>query len=127
MNQTITNLTEDQIARGRRFVEELRKNPNKAIGVMKTKSGRCCLCVAYETAQCDGANLSSHNGLLPPKEMAEWYGWERVDPLLKYEDEDGNMVEALASDLNDGYHAPNLTHAEIATAFEDTFPQLKTG
>lgn len=120
-----TELTDEQIARGRRFLRDLRSNPVKAVGAMRRGEGRCCLCVAYDTAQADGAELPLHTDVFPPEQIADWYGWDRWNPSLIYEDEVRDMSHFSASHLNDGEYAPILTHEEIADAFEETYPQLK--
>src|SRR5688572_5006055 len=119
-----TNLTPEQIERGREFLKDLRANKLKAKATMRDSSGgRCCLCVALDTAARMGAefNKSRDGDMYPPYEIAEWYGWETRNPIL------GSRLfqDRRASDLNDGDRGPELSHCEIADAFELEFPQLK--
>lgn len=118
----MSNLTPEQIKRGRAFVEALRKNEKKAIGLMRGgNGGRCCLCVAYDVAQDMGANLPPHSASLPPRRMGSWYGWGDADPLL-----DNGWASFKAHAWNDGESGnPELSHKEIADLFEENFPQLK--
>jgi len=117
-----TIMTPQQIERNREFLKDLRANEKKAKSVMRDDNGgRCCLCVAYDTAQRLGANLPDHSLCLPPLELADFYGWPRCAPYLST----GNGVEPVTF-LNDGTAgAAEHTHAEIADAFEQTFPELK--
>ena len=53
---------------------------------------------------------------MPPSDMADFYGWKEVNPILRGE---------LATSHNDGYeggsaggNCPEKTHAEIADLFE---------
>jgi hypothetical protein len=77
--------------------------------------------VAYDTALSKGAKLANASANLPPDELAEFYGWLHRNPMLEFQ---GRRYSAVA--LNDGVGgAPELTHAEIADAFEETFPEIK--
>lgn len=119
-------MTAEQIERNRAFLADLRANPKKTIHRMRDGSGgRCCLCVAYDTAQRLGAELPEITCQLPPEEMADFYGWpvelDDSDPRLKH----GGTI-AYASTFNDGDGGNELTHAQIADAFEETFPELRT-
>lgn len=112
-------MTQTQIERNREFIKDLRANKLKAIGRMRDENGgRCCLCVAYDTAQRLGAGLPAASCLTPPQQMAEFYGWPCLNPILR---------GRYASDHNDGdcSHTPELTHCEIADLFEQTFPEIK--
>jgi len=120
-------MTPEQIERNRAFIRDLRANEKKAMGTMRTPDGgRCCMCVAYDTALTLGGEFKGAlTGCLPPADMSEFYGWPRnamgnANPLLDY----GKMTETAAN-FNDGSDCPELTHAEIADAFEATFPEIK--
>jgi hypothetical protein len=123
------NLTPEQIENGREFLKDLRDNQYKATGEMRShvdynsetvpdgEVARCCLCVAYDTAQRLGAGLPNDDGELPPPEICEVYGWEQENPFL---------AGAQAAVWNDGTNGRDMkTHAEIADLFEEEFPQLK--
>ncbi len=123
------NLTPEQIENGREFLKDLRANQYKATGEMRSQYdytdqevpdggvARCCLCVAYDTAQRLGADLPEDDGEVPPPEICAFYGWEIENPCL-----DG----VSAAVWNDGTNGREMkTHAEIADLFEEEFPQLK--
>ncbi len=80
------------------------------------------MCVAYDTAQRLGAGLPAHSATLPPRNMSNWYGWGFGSPDLFH---NGKFRSPFF--LNDGDDDGNgtLTHAEIADAFEATFPEIK--
>ena len=120
------NLTEEQVVRGKAFVEALRNNKKKATGEMRNGfGGRCCLCVALDTALDMGFEppiCADQFEYLPPKQMGDFYGWEDLNP---------NIMGKNATNHNDGQYeegnqiyAPK-SHAEIADLFEEEFPQLK--
>lgn len=112
-NQMSTQFTPEQIERNREFLKDLRANPNKAVRKMRDHDGgRCCLGVAYDTAQRLGGMLPKSDRSYPPYEIADFYGWGDRDPRI-------NSVPI--SILNDG----DYTHCQIADAFEETFPELK--
>lgn len=117
------NLTPEQIERNREFLKDLRANEKKAIGTMRTSdgSGRCCLCVALESANRLGAGLPDIPGMrLPPNDLYPYYGWPS-ELWLSWKG-----TEGMALSFNDGTgDRPELTHAEIADAFEETFPELR--
>lgn len=122
-------MTPEQIERNRAFIRDLRANKRKAKHKMRAANGaRCCMCVAYDTAKRLGAKLPDHDASLPPIEVGIFFGWPKrkdklreTNPKLRV----GKVVRA-ASSLNDGDDgAPELTHAEIADAFEATFPEIK--
>ena len=117
----ITNLTPEQITRGKAGMAALRANEKKATQVMRDHDGgRCCLCVLYDAAQEMGANLPDLDDEkeLPPHEIKYWYGWWKRDPRIDDLD---------ASAHNDGSGTEMKTHLEIADLFEVEFPQLKEG
>ncbi len=113
-----TDLTEEQIERGREFLKDLRANEVKAVGQMRDGNARCCLCVAYDTAKKLGAYLApiKDDDGHPPEAIECFYGWEDVNPWL---------VSGTATAHNDGDGIAIRTHAEIADLFEQEFPQLK--
>lgn len=121
----MSTMTPEQIERNRAFIRDLRANPKKAKQKMRdSDGGRCCLCVAYDTAQAMGAGLPDCNRFWPPDEIANFYGWPSREPILEYEGR-----RRRASQFNDGSDGATsfqeLTHAEIADAFEATFPEIK--
>lgn len=116
-------LTPEQIKRNKAFIKDLRANPKKAIGQMRDNDGgRCCLCVALDTALAMGFQKYEYerrvnSDIYPPPSMAKWYGWPSEDPHL------GNNQ---ASVYNDGGSCiPELSHSEIADRFEEAFPEIK--
>jgi hypothetical protein len=117
-------MTAEQIERNRAFLADLRANPKKATcEMLDLDGGRCCLCVAYDTAQRLGAGLQAvklEEEGLPPCGIEIFYGWPSKNPELRYEGR-----RATASAMNDGVCFKELTHAQIADAFEETFPELK--
>lgn len=116
----ITTLTPEQIQRGKEFLKDLRANPVKATGTMRDPEtgGRCCMCVAYDTAQRLGADLSSLDDVygLPPDEISSFYGWHDNNPIINGD---------KAAVWNDGVRVDEKSHIEIAAMFEQEFPQLK--
>jgi len=120
-------MTQEQIERNRVFLADLRANEKKATRRMRdNEGGRCCMCVAFDTAEKLGATfVELGTDVLPPADMSEFYGWERnrmgnCNPALVLSGE-----RHTAANLNDGWETPELTHAEIADAFEATFPELR--
>lgn len=110
-------MTPEQIERNKAFLADLRANDGKeARKRMRIGERRCCLCVAYDTAQRLGAGLPPHDALSPPREMAFFYGWEDSSPYLTNE----QGKEQSAADWNDS----NLSHSQIADLFErNLFPE----
>ena len=106
-----------QIERNREFLKDLRANPKKSKSRMRNaEGGRCCLCVALDTANRLGADLPTDSVFYPPAALAEFYGWTCEDP---------HIAGREASKLNYGVCGREYSHAEIADAFEETFPELK--
>lgn len=123
------SMTPEQIERNRVFIRDLRANEKKTKGKMQdSDGGRCCLCVAYDTAQELGADLPEHDGNLPPSELADFYGWSNTSTVAHNPRLTFKGHESLASFWNDGSYGSDtveLTHAQIADAFEETFPEIK--
>jgi len=111
------NLTPAQIKRNRLFVTALRMNKKKARNTMRNdKGGRCCLCVAYDVAQANGAKLPKlpDGSSFPPPHIGNWYGWDSYDPVL------GRMGRT-ASEYNDGSDNAAISHRKIAALFESKY------
>ena len=139
----VTNLTDQQVARGRALCKALRTNCKKAINRMRTPDGgRCCLAVALDTAIEDGfvvpprGENTNHTAdeypYLPPFTLASWYGWDNQRstrdyfPMLQMPGYYATWHPAgIWNDGDATYRLPPFTHAQIADAFENTFPQLK--
>ncbi len=115
-------MTPEQIERNRQFLRDLRANPRKAKGKMHDREGgRCCLCVALNTAVSLGLELRDPIEMytsLPPRNMGAFYGWGVSNPHL-------GVNRLKAAQHNDGKGTPELSHPEIADLFEETFPELK--
>jgi len=114
-------MTKAQKTRNREFLKDLRANEKKAIGKMRSaRGGRCCLCVAFDTACRLGFksyDKSWDYEALPPEEMASFYGWPSRNPEL-----DGH----LASEHNDGgCGTPRKSHKAIADLLEKQFLSKK--
>jgi len=110
------SLTPMQRERMVEFLKDLRANTKQAIKEMRSADGgRCCLCVAYDTAQRLGACLPAiKDNQLPPSEIAEFYGWKTPNPMLRISP---STLSACASMLNDR----GTCHAEIADLFEKEY------
>lgn len=126
MNTDQVQLTEQQIARGRRFCQALRDNPVKCKRWMRDplSGGRCCLAVALDTAIKDGFDPPmpvEHFISLPPEQLKEWYGWDNRNPTLTIHGQPRS-----ASYINDGILCgEEITHKQIAELFENAYPQLR--
>ena len=111
-------MTPEQIERNRQFIKDLRANEKKAINSMRNSDGgRCCLCVALDTA-CDlgfdsGYEKECYKNY-PPGHIAKFYGWPTANPIIS--------GISNAANVND---RPESTHAQIADMFEETFPEIK--
>lgn len=107
-------MSPEQITRNQHFIAELRANQYKAKNTMRdSKGGRCCLCVALDTAIKDGFVCNSqHYEIFPPATLANWYGWPSYDPVLG---------SHHAADHNDGVRVSEKTHDEIAELFQKEF------
>lgn len=105
-------MTPEQIQRNKHFLRDLRANKVQTMNKMRDRisGGRCCLCVALDTAVSEGFDATGHVDVhFPPVKLREWYGWETHNPILS------NGLKA--SEINDA----NISHATIATLFEKTF------
>jgi hypothetical protein len=120
-------MTPEQIERNREFLKDLRANQKKVRKCMRSSGGgRCCLAVALDSAIAQGYQCPETWGdraFLPPDDMAEdFYGWPGRSPMLIGPD---GVTKHHADGWNDGKDCQELSHAEIADAFERTFPELK--
>ncbi len=122
-------MTPTQIERNREFLKDLRENPHKAFGQLRdAEGGRCCLGVALDTAVRLGFpapkdHLSTCNTVvLPPVEMAEFYGWIQRNPVL------GRHSLTVYNDGGADSRAPQpaLTHKEIADLIELNLDTIAT-
>ena len=117
-------MTPTQIERNREFLKDLRTNPWKAKEQMRDDNGgRCCLCVALDTALRLGYRPANHEHLedcenYPPHSMGAFFGWPSRDPCLS---------GTCAVRHNDGDTVQEKTHKEIADLFEREFPEIKEG
>ena len=122
-------MTPIQIERNRAFLADLRANQVKAMRKFRNDltGGRCCLCVAWDSAVNHGFQPEESECTIdevPHEELADYYGWPSVNPELKFFGE-----RRQASEWNDGNPEDRrsaISHVEIADAFEQTFPELKT-
>ena len=119
-------MTPIQIERNRVFLADLRANPVKAVGSMRNPNGgRCCLCVALDTAVKLGMPILKQELedaiQVPPACVATFYGWENVNPMIGT----GKNTWSAAR-WNDMGEGSTYSHCEIANKFEETWPELKT-
>jgi hypothetical protein len=119
-------MTEEHIQRNRAFLADLRANPLKAAGSMRNPNGgRCCLCVAMDTAVRLGMPILKQEledaTQVPPECVATFYGWPNANPLIGE-----GLVNGSAARLNDEGKGEKYSHTQIADLFEETFPELKT-
>jgi hypothetical protein len=118
-------MTPEQITRNQIFLEDLRANSLKTTGQMRDdEGGRCCLCVALDTAIKLGYKRPPRYAcdILPPDDINDFYGWEGIDPLI------GADRKYCASSYNDGISEDGMvemkTHKQIADLFEEAYPEV---
>lgn len=116
-------MTEIQRERNREFIKDLRANQRKAFGRMRgTTGGRCCLCVALDTAVRLGFPppkdhlKAADSVVVPPVEMAEFYGWQQCNPVV------GGYHLSVHND--GGACGAPKSHKEIADLLEEHLPEI---
>lgn len=118
-------MTPIQIERNREFLKDLRANQLKAAGTMRNlEGGRCCLCVAMDTAIKLGMPIIQQEleeaVQVPPFCVANFYGWPDTNPLIG-----SGKNTSSAARWNDMGEGMTYSHSEIADKFEETWPELK--
>lgn len=116
-------MTDEQKQNLRLALQDLRANPNKAIGHMRNEAGgRCCLCVIAETAaKIKGLDKNAFitNSGFPTCELKEIFG-------LPNEHQNGTLFNfvikgSTASCWNDGECVEEKSHVEIADMIEEEY------